>query len=225
MPPRDGRRTGGKAWRHNPRHLPLAKFIRGSPPWPGVAQRVYVVDNGGQWTHREWRVLKYLGAETKIVPNTTPFDELRDVDGLVLSGGAPRVGLNDTLGACGEYLDKASFPILGICAGLQFMATHFGGKATPGKVPEFGVAELIVPEPEGTILKGVPPRSKVWESHNDEVSIVPKGFRVLAHSEACPVQAMRHETKPLFGLQFHPEVEHTEFGKQMFENFLDICKK
>lgn len=194
------------------------------PPSPRVALRVYVVDNGGQWTHREWRVLKYLGADTKIVANTTPFAELQDLDGLVLSGGAPRVGLTDTLGACGEYLDKAPYPILGICAGHQAMAKHFGGQAAPGKVPEFGLAELIVEQPKG-ILEGVPPRSKVWESHNDEVTIVPKGFEVLARSEACAVQAMQHEARPLFGLQFHPEVEHTEHGKRMFENFLAACAK
>jgi GMP synthase (glutamine-hydrolysing) len=190
-----------------------------------VGLRVDVVDNGGQWTHREWRVLKYLGADTRIVPNTTPFDEVRDVDGLVLSGGAPRVGLNDALGACGDYLDKAPYPILGICAGLQFMATHFGGKAAPGRTPEFGTAELVVDKLDDTILKGVPARSKVWESHNDEVSVVPKGFTVLAHSDACQVQAMRHEARPLFGLQFHPEVEHTEHGRTMFENFLGACRK
>ena len=90
--------------------------------------RVYVVDNGGQWTHREWRVLKYLGVESKIVPNTTPFDEIADVDGLVLSGGAPRVGVDaSAMGRNGEYIDRADFPILGICAGHQFMALHLGG--------------------------------------------------------------------------------------------------
>jgi GMP synthase (glutamine-hydrolysing) len=190
-----------------------------------VALRVWVVDNGGQWTHREWRVLKYLGADTKIVPNTTPFDDLRDLDGLVLSGGAPRIGLSDALGQCASYLDNAAYPILGICAGHQFMATHFGGKAAPGQVPEFGVAELVVDRLGDSILKGVPARSKVWESHNDEVSAVPKGFEVLAHSAACPVQAMRHEARPLFGLQFHPEVEHTEHGRAMFENFLGFCRR
>ncbi|MCK4443293.1 MAG: GMP synthase, partial [Thermoplasmata archaeon] len=72
--------------------------------------KVFVVDNGGQWTHREWRVLKYLGVETKIIPNTTLFDEL-EVDGLVLSGGAPRVGLEEEkMGNNGEYLEKADFP-------------------------------------------------------------------------------------------------------------------
>src|SRR2546426_10378067 len=105
----------------------------------GSTMRVYVVDNGGQWTHREWRVLKYLGAETKIVANDTQVSELDGLDGLVLSGGAPRVGVDPgKMGRNGEYLDSFDAPILGICAGHQFMAKHLGGDAAPAKVPEFG---------------------------------------------------------------------------------------
>ena len=87
-----------------------------------------VVDNGGQWTHREWRMLRYLGVDTQIIGNTTPISELRNLDGLILSGGAARVGLTGELGNCGAYLDL-DLPILGICAGHQFMAGHYGGAA------------------------------------------------------------------------------------------------
>ena len=102
--------------------------------------RIYVIDNGGQWTHREWRTLRDLDVDTKIVPNTTAFQDLSNekIDGLVLSGGAPRIRLEDNLGNCAEYLEKAEFPILGICAGHQFMARFFGGAVKPSKVPEFG---------------------------------------------------------------------------------------
>ncbi len=106
--------------------------------------KIFVVDNGGQWTHREWRTLRDLNVETKIVPNTISFDELvkEDINGLVLSGGAPRIGLEETLGNIDEYLEKANFPILGICAGHQYMARFFGGEAKPSKKPEFGKIEL-----------------------------------------------------------------------------------
>ena len=188
--------------------------------------RIYVVDNGGQWTHREWRVLKYLDVESEIVPNHTPWEKLADLDGLVLSGGAPRVGLSDTLGECGAYLEKAPYPILGICAGEQFMARHYGGSVAPGKIPEFGRTEMVLDEPSGgTILAGLPEKSIVWESHNDEVSRVPSSFKVLAHSANCPVQAIEHATLPRYGLQFHPEVEHTQHGEQIFRNFLQACRK
>jgi GMP synthase (glutamine-hydrolysing) len=189
--------------------------------------KVYVVDNGGQWTHREWRVLKYLGVDTKIVPHDTPVADLQkeSINGLVLSGGAPRVGLADSLGRCGEYIDQLNVPIVGICAGHQFMARHFGGVASPGG-SEFGASTITLHEENPKdIFRGVPKTSTVWESHHDEVSTVPKGFEVLASSEKCKVQAMRHQSRPLFGLQFHPEVEHTQFGATMFQNFLEICKQ
>lgn len=187
--------------------------------------RIVVIDNGGQWTHREWRTLRDLGVDTEIKANTTPLDEL-DVDGLVLSGGAPRVGLEDTLGNCGTYLDEADVPILGICAGHQFMARHFGGKAEAAGTPEFGKTELELEDgvEQDDILAGLPERSTVWESHNDEVTVVPDGFEVLGHSPDCEVQAMRHTGRPVFGLQFHPEVSHTEHGERIFENFVDLCK-
>jgi GMP synthase (glutamine-hydrolysing) len=186
--------------------------------------KIIVIDNGGQWTHREWRTLKYLDVDTKILPNTASFQELIDekVDGLVLSGGAPRIGLTGELGNCNEFLEKADFPILGICAGHQFMARFFGGKAAPSKTPEFGKVELTILK-DDVIFNGVPKKSIVWESHNDEVIKIPDRFELLAESEDCKVQAMKHSEKPFYGLQFHPEVEHTEFGDRIFENFTKLC--
>ena len=188
--------------------------------------KIYVIDNGGQWTHREWRTLRYLGADTKILPNTISFQVLKEeeVDGLVLSGGSPRIGLENKLGNCAEYLEKASFPILGICAGHQFMARFFGGDAKPSKIPEFGRVELTLLTSDCPLFEDVPPVSTVWESHNDEVTVLPSCFIHLAESQNCKIQAMAHKEKPLYGLQFHPEVEHTAYGEQMFTNFVTICK-
>jgi GMP synthase (glutamine-hydrolysing) len=188
--------------------------------------RIYVVDNGGQWTHREWRTLRDLDVETSIVPNTTPFKDLQKakIQGLVLSGGAPRIGLDGTLGNCSEYLEKSNVPILGICAGHQFMARFYGGEVKPSVVPEFGKINLMILEKDDPLFAEVPEKSVVWESHNDEVTVVPKDFSVLAESENCKVQAMRHTKKPFYGLQFHPEVEHTEYGEQIFKNFIALCE-
>lgn len=189
--------------------------------------RIYVIDNGGQWTHREWRTLRDLEVETSIVPNTTPLKELQkeNIHGLVLSGGAPRIGLDGTLGNCAEYLDKAEVPILGICAGHQFMARHFGGKVQPSELPEFGQVELTLCVDDDPFFAKVPKKSIVWESHNDEVTILPKDFTKLGKSENCKIQAMRHKKKLLYGLQFHPEVEHTQFGEQIFKNFIQLCEE
>lgn len=187
--------------------------------------RIYVVDNGGQWTHREWRTLRDLDVETKIVPNTTLLAELQKegIQGLVLSGGAPRIGLDSTLGNCGEYLDHANIPILGICAGHQYMARHFGGTVRPSKIPEFGQVELTLCNHDDPLFEGVLKKSIVWESHNDEVTVLPKAFINLAESDNCKIQAIRHKEKSFYGLQFHPEVEHTQFGEQIFKNFMHLC--
>jgi GMP synthase (glutamine-hydrolysing) len=189
--------------------------------------KIFVIDNGGQWTHREWRTLRYLGVETEIVPNTTSIDKLisANIDGLVLSGGAPRIGLKDKLGNCGEYLKELKMPILGICAGHQFMARYFGGKVEPSVIPEFGKVEIKIDVVDSPIFENIPNHFIAWESHNDEVALLPKDFINLAHSENCKIQAMAHKNKPLYGLQFHPEVEHTEYGEEIFKNFIRICKK
>ncbi len=183
--------------------------------------KVYVIDNGGQWTHREWRMLKYLGVNAEIVANTTPLEKLEDADALVLSGGSPRVGLKNKLGNCDEYLANANVPILGICAGHQYMAKFFGGEVKEAKLPEYGKVEIDIIE-EDVLFKNLPKKMIVWESHNDEVIKLPKDFILLASSINCKIQAMCHKRKPLYGLQFHPEVEHTQYGKEIFINFLGL---
>jgi GMP synthase (glutamine-hydrolysing) len=187
--------------------------------------KVVVVDNGGQWTHREWRVLRDIGADARIVANTTPFESL-DADAIVLSGGAPRIGTEASkLGATTDYLDKASVPVLGICVGCQFIAMHFGATAGPAAVPEYGKMELDVVDHD-EIFAGLPSKFHAWESHNDEVKVpVPKELRILAHSATCAVQAFKHVSKPFYGVQFHPEVEHTEHGYDIFRNFIALAKK
>ena len=182
-----------------------------------------VVDNGGQWTHREWRMLRYLKVDTKIIDNTTPVSELRDLDGIILSGGAARVGLTGELGNCGAYLDL-DIPILGICAGHQFMARHYGGDARESPIPEFGAMEIELQNGGGKIFHNTASKQTVWESHNDEVHIVPEGFFITASSPSCRVQGMENVVGDRFGLQFHPEVNDSEYGKEMFENFVEICR-
>lgn len=186
--------------------------------------KVYVVDNGGQWTHREWRVLKYLKVETKIVPNTTPFEDLKGLDGLVLSGGSPNVANDaDLMGNNGVYLDRAEYPILGICAGMQFLSEHFGGKLGPSVIPEFGHVGLNVVSHDD-LFKGLPSEFNVWASHNDEVKTIPEGFKITATSASCPVEGLSSLSRPIYGVQFHPEVENTENGPQIFQNFLNIIE-
>ncbi|MCD4740657.1 GMP synthase subunit A [archaeon] len=187
--------------------------------------KVLVVNLGGQWTHRIWRRVKYLDCESKILPPDTPIEQILDSDGLILSGGAVRIGSGGEklLDPLTEYLNQYEKPILGLCAGHQFIAIHYGGKSTPAKNPEFGQVEIEVIE-ENDIFKNIPKKFKAWTSHNDEVTEAPN-FKILAKSKECSNQAMKHKTKPIYGIQFHPEVEHTAYGDQIFENFVRACKK
>jgi GMP synthase (glutamine-hydrolysing) len=187
--------------------------------------KVPVIDNGGQWTHREYRVLRDLGADSRIVANDTPYEAL-DADAIVLSGGALSLeGRDDPLGAVGGWIDRAEVPVLAICVGHQFLARHFGGAVERASAPEFGRVRLDIDRPTDRLFGGLPAQLTVWASHNDQVTRLPEGWSGLAHSAACPVEAMAHPTRPIWGVQFHPEVEHTEHGREIFANFLDVARR
>ncbi len=118
---------------------------------------------------------------------------------------------------------QTKLPMLCICVTHQLMATTFGGRTNLARKPEFGPVEVSVSD-EDTILQGLKPSFTAWESHNDEVVSIPPGFRPLAGSDNCTIQAMRHEKKNIFGVQFHPEVYHTPKGVDVFKNFLNAIR-
>ena len=105
------------------------------------------------------------------------------------------------------------------------MARHYGGDARESPEPEFGAMEIELQNGGGQIFENTAPSQTVWESHNDEVHVVPDGFFITASSPSCLVQGMENQKGDRFGLQFHPEVNDSEFGKEMFENFVEICRK
>lgn len=167
-------------------------------------------------------MLKYLDIETDIIQNDTPVNKI-DTDGLVLSGGAPRISDSDlTLGKTSEYLERLEIPILGICVGAQFIAKYFGGETGSASTPEYGRTEVTVKE-ENDLFVDVPEKFVGWESHNDEIKELSSEMKILASSGSCPIQAFKHKDRKLYGVQFHPEVDHTEHGKKIFENFTKVC--
>lgn len=186
-----------------------------------------VADVGGQYNHLITRALIELGVESKLVPMSITAMQLEEMgaDGFVTGGGPQRIGSEmEDMGNLPTVLKQLRIPILGICVTHQLLAAIFGGKAGPSKFPEYGPVKVFVEE-EDEILKGFGSSFKAWVSHNDEVLVLPKNFKSLAHSEKCRVQAMRHINRPIFGVQFHPEVVHTEKGHLIFKNFAEICRK
>jgi GMP synthase (glutamine-hydrolysing) len=191
-----------------------------------ILTTIPVVYVKGQYNHLIARRLQELGVESQLMPPSTPigkFDAM-GADALVMGGGPQSVRSLDAL--TGELRDasnlmtKIKLPMLCICVTHQLMATTFGGTTNIAKKPEFGPVEVSVSD-EDTILEGLRPSFTAWESHNDEIVATPPGFKVLASSDNCTVQAMRHEKRDVFGVQFHPEVYHTSKGVDIFKNFLN----
>lgn len=189
--------------------------------------KIPVVNVGGQYNHLIKRALEELKVESELISMETTEEELErmNVDGLIMGGGPQRIGSDiDKLGNLPELIKKIEIPILGICVTHQLIAIVFGGKAGPAELPEYGPVEVFIDEKD-EIFKGFGRSFRAWETHNDEVKELPKDFESLAHSEKCKVQAMRHENKPIFGVQFHPEVAQTEKGKVIFKNFVNVCRE
>jgi GMP synthase (glutamine-hydrolysing) len=180
--------------------------------------RIVVVDNHGQFTHLEHRALRDLGVDSEVVDNTTPAGDVT-ADGVVLSGG-PDI---DRTGRCGEYLDR-DWPVLGICLGMQFMARELGGAVGPGDYGGYADVTVEITDDRDPLVGSLAPETRVWASHADEVVEVPPGFERTARSDICAVEAMSDTDRDRYGVQFHPEVSHTERGQEVFENFLAVCQ-
>lgn len=184
---------------------------------------VVVVANRGQYNHRIYRTVRDLGGSTKLVQNTITIEDIKNENpkGIVIGGGQYIKESGNSGSIIMEF--KGKVPVLGICLGHQLMAELFGGKIKTADIGEYAGSEIIVDE-ENAVLKGMSPSFMAWVSHKDEVSELPRDFIKLAHSSTCSIEAMAHKTLPLYGVQFHPEVEHTPRGREIFKNFLRVCK-
>lgn len=189
---------------------------------------VVILDFGGQYCHLIARRVREMSVYSEILPcdiSTAEIEALSDfmdVRGFILSGSPFSVERGDAL-RMDEGVLNLGLPILGLCYGHQYIAHLFGGKVHRGDMREYGVTEAFIDNPEG-VLKGMDPALRVWMSHGDTVFSIPDVFEVLAHTDVSPVAAFRHRSRPLHGLQWHPEVVHTERGGEMLRNFVfDIC--
>ena len=182
--------------------------------------KIFVVNNYGQFCHLIHRAVRDLDVETGIIANTLSNEEIlaMEPDGLIISGG-PSI---DRIGRAEEMVLELDLPILGICLGHQLIARAYGGKIATGHKGGYAAVQVEILE-EDEILKGLGPSTSVWASHADEVTGLPPDFVQLARSDVCEIEAMRHKTRPLFGVQWHPEVSHTEKGDELLLNFFRVC--
>ncbi len=186
-------------------------------------EKIVILDAGGQYCHLIARKVRELGIYAEIEPCDVSPEKLTDYKGIIISGGPASVYSHDR-----PIVDKAIFelgiPTLGICYGHQIMTEMLGGKVERGTRGEYGVARLSV-STEDSIFQGITKPQQVWMSHRDVVAKEPLGFEVLGTTPDCKIAAMANFAKKQFGLQFHPEVMHTENGRQMLDNFVyKICE-
>jgi GMP synthase (glutamine-hydrolysing) len=180
--------------------------------------KIVVLDFGGQYAHLIARRIRQLHVFSEIMEPTVSRQELEGARGVILSGGPASV-----YGSNAPKFNPAIFslkrPLLGLCYGHQLMAQQLGGKVARGRVREYGVAELGIKEKRG-LFEGLSARERVWMSHGDRVSRLPKGFVVTASTADCKTAAVADFSRNYFGLQFHPEVTHTPNGLKILGNFV-----
>ena len=179
-------------------------------------QNIVVLDFGGQYNQLIARRVRECGVYCEVKPYTTPVDVIRAMNpiGMIFTGGPNSV------------YDPAGVPVLGICYGCQLLAHNLGGRviaAAEDTAREYGKTETFF-DTSCKLFKGLPETGVSWMSHGDYMEKVPEGFRLYAHSAACPNVAIADEERGFYGVQFHPEVNHTEHGSDMIRNFLyQVC--
>ena len=186
-----------------------------------MTETVFILDFGAQYGQLIARRTRELGVYCEIVPHDTPWSSLaaREPSALILSGG-PESALVDGAPEMDKEIADSGLPILGICYGMQLLAREVGAELVKLEHAEYGPSTLVIGDRETPLFDGVPDESRVWMSHGDSVVSLPPGYRALASTARCHVAAMGDEKKKIYGVQFHPEVLHTEYGRTVLENFL-----
>jgi len=183
-------------------------------------KKVIVLDFGSQYTQLIARKVRELGVFSEIFPFSVPSSRIKRENpaALILSGGPQNV-YGEEAPLPSRKIFEMGIPVLGICYGLQLMAYLLGGKVASSKKREYGFASLRVTD-RGGLLSRIKDKGQVWVSHGDRVEAVPPGFLASGKTSHCNVAVMEERKRKLFGVQFHPEVVHTEQGKKILSNFL-----
>lgn len=188
---------------------------------------VIVLDFGGQYNQLIARRVRECNVYCEVKPYTIPLEELKALNpvGIIFTGGPSSVYEDDSPKYSPEIFELG-IPVLGICYGCQFIAHTLGGLVTPAQddsAREYGKTETFY-DTSCKLFKGMPESGISWMSHGDYMAKVPEGFKLMAHSNNCPNVAIADEERGFYGVQFHPEVTHTQYGKEMLRNFLyEVC--
>lgn len=180
-------------------------------------EKLAILDCGGQYTKVIDRRVRELGVKSDILPISAKAEDLKEYKSIILSGGPNNISDKQRL-SFDEKIFELGVPVLGICYGMQLMSDHFGGVIDSNIVKEYGQNEIWI-DNTVSIFEGLEETQKVLMSHGDTVKIVPNGFKVIGKSGEA-IAAIGNAEKRMYGVQFHPEVDLTEEGMKMFENFI-----
>ncbi|MQR93623.1 glutamine-hydrolyzing GMP synthase [Fictibacillus phosphorivorans] len=190
-----------------------------------MSEMIVVLDFGGQYNQLIARRIRDLGVYSELHPHTTTAEDIKKMNpkGIIFSGG-PNSVYAEGAPACDPAIFDLDIPVLGICYGMQLMSYHFGGKVERASHREYGKAEITVTN-MNKLYENLPEQQVVWMSHSDLVVAPPEGFVTDATSLSCPVAAMSDVSRKLYGVQFHPEVRHSEYGIEFLDNFVkSVCE-
>lgn len=188
-----------------------------------MQETIIIVDFGSQYTQLIARRLRELNVYCEIQPFHNVKTDHVNLKGFVLSG-SPHSVLETNAPLPPDVVFQSNVPILGVCYGAQHLAHSGGGQVQKSEVREYGRANLTKIDNNHPLMNGVPVGSQVWMSHGDTIKLLPEGYNIIASTEDVAVAAFHIEHKPIFGIQFHPEVYHSTDGMQLLSNFvLDIC--
>ena len=186
---------------------------------------VVILDFGGQYNQLIARRVRECNVYCEIKPYTTPLEEIKALHpkGIIFTGGPNSVFDMSSPHYTKEILE-IGVPILGICYGCQLIAWMGDGEVKTAPVSEYGKIELQVTDPASALFRDVPETSIVWMSHTDYIATPPEGYQIVGKTNDCPCAAMQNTEKKIYAVQFHPEVTHSEYGKQILRNFLyEVC--
>jgi len=187
-----------------------------------VPGRIAILDYGGQYVQNIRRAFLEMSIPAEILPPDSKLASVAECSGVVLSGG-PYSVYETSAPTVDDLILTSGKPVLGICYGHQLIAHRMGGDVLPGKAGEYGFAEMEILR-NAPLFEGIRSPQICWMSHGDQVARLPDGFAILASTKDCPCAAMAHEAKPIFGVQFHPEVSHTPQGWKILQNFASkVC--
>ncbi|MGI9049750.1 MAG: glutamine-hydrolyzing GMP synthase [Rubrobacteraceae bacterium] len=181
---------------------------------------ILVLDFGGQYAQLIARRVRECRVYSELIPHDTPVEEIKrkEPEGIILSGG-PNSVYEDGAPRIDPALLDLDVPVLGICYGMQLMALMLGGEVGAAQIREYGRSQLEVKTHDG-LFAGTPDEQRAWTSHGDAVLAVPGGFSVTAETSSVPIIAFENPEAGRYGVQFHPEVRHTESGMEILKNFL-----